>query len=102
MMERLKRLVVSADIEESAYRQVLPELRESNRSSLAVFSVVTLFFLIAMMVLSYFSEALEGNRMLYAVSGLVTGIVALLNLEPAKSHPNLIMPLVYLYDAVLK
>lgn len=100
-MERIKRMILSADIEESAYRRVLPELRESNRSSLVVFSVVTLVFLMAMMVLSYISAELAGNRLLYSVSSIIVGVVALLSMEPAKKHPGLVLPLVYLYDAVL-
>ena len=100
-MERLKKLVVSAGIEESDYRQVLPELRKTNRGGLVVFSVVTLVFLAAMMVLSYFSKELEGNRLLYALSAVVVGVVALLTLGPARDHPGLVLPLVYVYDAVL-
>ena len=101
MLERLKRMIVSADIEEASYRRVWPELQESNRSSLTVFSVVTLIFLIAMMILSYISEELAGNRMLYSVSAVLVGLVALLSMEPAKKHSALVLPLVYLYSAVL-
>ena len=101
MIERLKRMVISADVDEDSYQRVYPELRESNRSSLVVFTTLALFFLIAMMIMSYFSSDLEANRLLYSISGVIVGVEALLSMRPAKAHPKIIQPLVYIFSFVL-
>lgn len=98
---RLKRLMISADIDPVMFRKVLPEINESNRKTIQTFSVLAVIILTAMTVLSFVVPDLQGNRSLYFFSAIGMAIIAIVAKYFAKDNRNITVACTYVFAFIL-
>lgn len=100
-MNRFVNLVVYANADRAQLKRIRPEISESNRKSVQVFSMVAALFFVVMIGLSFVREALSSNRSLYVVSAIATAVVSFLAAGPAKGNEMLTLVLTYLLMAAV-
>lgn len=98
---RLRRLVISADIDPVMFKKLLPEITESNRKTIQTFSVLGTIILTAMTVLSFVDTALQENRYLYLASAVLLAIIGMVAKHFAKDNRAVTIACTYVFAFVL-
>ena len=98
---RIRRLVLSAGIDEAEYRNVTPEIVESNRRSVLGMSLLASVFLAVMSFLSFVDDSLSGNRWLYIVSLVFTCAIVYLAYRKGKQNATVVFVITYAFIGIL-
>lgn len=95
LLQRFYRITVDADNDPQELKRVAPEISEANRSSVVIFSLVCLLFLLIMVVVSFLLPQLQNSRYLYLSSAVVVGLIFYLAHTRAKGNELLTLILMY-------
>lgn len=99
--EKLGRLLINGGVTAEEYKSISREIHNSNRQNLTVFTVVSAFFLMVMIVLSCFIADIEKNRMLYlGAMGIIAAIMIISQIFGEK-RPKLTLVCVYAFISLL-
>lgn len=94
-LSRLKQLMVSADLDSPTFKRIQPEVDESNRKSVLMFSLVVLVAMIAMIVVSFIADDLARYRVLYCIGAVPAALIGFLAAHRALNHHTLVLFLMY-------
>lgn len=101
IMKKLKKIILSAGIEEYEYQHVSEDINLSNRNTVMIFSSVVLAVLSALYIISFIVSDLEQNRVIYGGFLLPTLMICALSYRFGKEHKKLMMIVTYLFLGVL-
>lgn len=95
------RLMLYSGVEKEEFASVRCEISENNRTKILGFSLVSIFFLIVVAALTYFSPDLGFNHNIYLVPMFLLSTLYLVTMLFAKNKPNMIKTLIYIFMSIL-
>lgn len=101
MLHRLHRFLYYASASPEEFRNILPEIHESNRKRLLAFSGVTVTFLLVMVLITSIDRSLGIRFWIYLLPLLAVTAILLVTLGPAQHHPALLRVCIYCFISVL-
>lgn len=101
MLHRLHRFLYYASASPEEFRNILPEIHESNRKRLLAFSGVTVTFLLVMVLITSIDRSLGIRFWIYLVPLLMVTAILLAALRQAQGHPALARVCIYCFISIL-
>ena len=101
MTQKLLDLVLYAGLKKEYFTNILPEMRESTRRSLSVFTLLVAAATTILAAASFFLDNLVTNRCYYFYVAVFTLLLYLLAQTVMKRHPAFVNVGLYLFMAVL-
>ena len=100
-MERLKELLLYAQMSRAEYKACLPEIQRANRNRVTVYLWITIAFLSVLTVLSCILPFLRGNMFAYFIALVICTLLQMLNLSFPERNGLLLTWLMYALAALL-
>lgn len=101
LLKRLKRIILSAGIEEEEYRSVAEEINISNQKTVVLFSAVVLFILCCLYTASFFADGISQNRSIYGGFLPLVLLTCFLAYKLGKTHKKIMFLITYLFLGVI-
>jgi len=100
-LKHIANILFFAGVTGNEYRKVKPAIAESNRKSVVMLSLVVVFIVICLYLLSFLQPILNTSNRVYAVCMAISLLFALLAYFLAKNRPTLTFVAMYGFSAVL-
>lgn len=101
-IRKLWNLFMYAGVEKEEYKELLPSIREENRALLNVFSLLAAAMFFLLFIASVLSRGFAAvNSTTYLLCGIEMLAVQCCSRFVLPRHPELVMPLVYVFETIL-
>lgn len=101
ILRTVRKMIMSAGLEDSEYRRIFSEINEGNRSSLTAFSGIAFVFLLIMAAASFFVELLVTNRLFYICGAVLMAVIFVASIRIPKNRSRDILLLTYFFSAIM-
>ena len=101
LLQKLRQTLIYAGATPEEYTRILPEIRRNNYKRLQVFSGVSIFFLLVMVIITYADRSLNFRYQTYLAPLLLLCVILLTNIFFAEKRPLLCKILIYVFVSLL-
>lgn len=101
LLQKLQQILFYAGTTPEEYARILPEIRKNNHKRLQVFSGVSIFFLLVMVIITYTDRSLSFRYQTYLAPVLLLCVILLADIFFAEKHPLLCKILIYVFVSLL-
>lgn len=98
---KLKNIVLCGGVEEAAYLQISDKIRESNRLTLVIFSIVAFIIFGSLSSMSFFTDSLVPYRAIYVSSFILSIVIWFIAKFPGKESKAAVTVDIYLFSLML-
>lgn len=101
MKKKILDIFTFHNIDSEEFDEIKDDIYELNRTNLAIFSLVSAVFLLAMAIVSFFIERVSDNRGIYCVMFGIMSVILFYSAVLYKKLRKALLPCVYLFMTVL-